>query len=83
MKVINRNKIESYIGINNNLCEEYTRTLLVVTIFHRRRFMQKKIYDIMFQVACNNTFQNYTLQFIRYLDITNSKDKRCTGVIFR
>ena len=32
IKIRNRNKIESYIGINNNLFEEYTGTLLGVTL---------------------------------------------------
>ena len=32
IKIRNRNKIESYIGIKNNLFEEYTGTLLGVTL---------------------------------------------------
>ena len=31
IKIRNRNKIDSYIGIKNNLFEEYTGTLLGVT----------------------------------------------------
>ena len=32
--------------------------------------MQKKIYDFMLQMACDQIFQNYTLKFIRYSDVT-------------
>ena len=44
MKGINRNNIESYIVIDNNLIGGYTRTLLRDTLFHKGCYAEENIW---------------------------------------
>ena len=74
--------IEGYIGINNNLFEKYTRTLFGVT-FVIKTFYAKNIYDVIFQLAFIQTFQNYILNLIRHSDVNTSKGKSCKVVLYK